>query len=143
MQGALVPRFNDHWKFCQKTLLLMIRLVLQRSKANHISKNSDPLQNTFLFQKVLQNSEPVIRISGGVLLQKNCRSQDFNFIKDRLCLAVPLRILKIFTTAILWTPGACYFQNNCNIFTITITITILKINYNLCLRKKTCKNYSV
>ena len=92
----------------------MIRLVLQRSKANYISKNSDPLQNTSLFQKVLQNSEPVIRISGGVLLQKNCRSQDFNFIKDRLCLAVPLRILKIYfvdTWSLLLPKQLQYFYN--------------------------------
>ena len=33
----------------------------------------------------------------------------FNFTKDRLCLSVPLRILKIFTAYISCTPAASYF----------------------------------
>ena len=37
-----------------------------------------------------------INVITGVHLQKSCRSQVFNFSKDRLCLVVPLGILKFF-----------------------------------------------
>ena len=47
-------------------------------------------------------------MSGGVHLQKNCRSQVFRFTKDRPHLEVLLVILKIFRTAISLAPAASY-----------------------------------
>ena len=55
-------------------------------------------------------SEFRINVSGGDHLQKICRSQVFKFTKDWIRLLVSLRILKIFRTAISWTPAASYFH---------------------------------
>ena len=54
-----------HRKFRRKTLFLVIILVSQESKTDHISINSDPQWSTFkeiVVQKVLKNSEemPVV-----------------------------------------------------------------------------------
>ena len=49
-------------------------------------------------------------VSGGVHLQKSCKSQVFNFTNNRLPLVVPLGILKIFRVAISLTPAANFFH---------------------------------
>ena len=51
-----------------------------------------------------------INVSGGVHLQKSCRSQVFNFTKDRLHRVVHLGIWKIFRIAILWRSAVSYFH---------------------------------
>ena len=91
----------------------MIRLVSQKSKFNHNFKNSIP-SKIFKQKRLTLNSYSKgfskfrINVSGGAHLHKSCRSQAFNFTKDRLHLAVPLGILKIFKTAIWWTHAASY-----------------------------------
>ena len=51
-----------------------------------------------------------INVSSGVHLQKSSKNQDFNFTKSRIHFVVPLVILKIFRTALSWTPAANYFH---------------------------------
>ena len=59
--SALTP----YRKLSRNALFLVIRLVLQKSKTNHISKHSDPLRNIYakstslqlVLQKLLRSSE--------------------------------------------------------------------------------------
>ena len=88
----------------------MIRLVSQKSKTYHICKNSEMFKQKRFLSCSKGFARFGINVSGEVHLQKSCRSQVFNFTKDRLHRVVPLGIWKIFRTAILWRSAVSYFH---------------------------------
>ena len=109
---SLVLKF--HWNAYGKATFLKIRLVSQRNKTNLLVNKV--ISWEVLKQKCFHRnscskgfSRVWVHVNSGVHLQKSCKSQIFNFTKDRLCLLVPMGIYKIFRTAILWTSAANYF----------------------------------
>ena len=100
-----------HWKLRLKTLFLMIRLVSQKTKTNLLLKTVIPCK-ILKHKRFPKTSFPISQISvnGEVHLQKSWKNQVFNFTKDRRRSVAPLVILKIFRTAISWTPAPNYFH---------------------------------
>ena len=102
-------------KVSSKTLVLVMRLVPQKSKNNLLLKTVIPSE--ILNQKCLPRnscSKAFARfhviVSGGVHLPKSCKNEVINFTENRLRLVVPLGILKIFKTAYSRKLTAKYFH---------------------------------
>ena len=123
VQGVRVSHFT---KSFVKKKFLGIRLVSQKSKTNHTTENMIFCE-TFKQQSFPRNScskefaKFWINFDGRVHLQKT--GEVFNFIKDRLCLLVPVGIGKIFRKDIFCTPAASYFH--CHVILHNTLIIIL------------------
>ena len=116
-----------HWRFCQKTLYLVVRLFSQKSKIVIPYK-------IFKWKYFLRNScskvftKFRINVSGEFHLQRGCRGQVFNYAEEQPFGAH----LQPATSIKLWVPDALLFMDNIEHFiNKTYQIIIYIKTYNI------------